>query len=73
MVFSPVAGQRRLTINQLAALEEISEIIHTVIVKRVGIERRLTVLKYHIVTGLCQLVVTIIVGVVAEQFQRVAL
>ena len=73
MVFPPVAGQRRLAVHQFAALEEVAKAIHAVIVEGVGIERRLTMLQHHVATGLRQLVVAVIEGVVAGQAQGVAL
>ena len=73
MVLTPVAGKRRLAIDQFTAFEKITEIIQAVIVQRVGIQRRFTMFENHITTGLSQLVVTIIIGIVAEQLQRVTL
>ena len=44
MVFAPVGRQYSRTVNQLSAFEEIAEVIHTVIVEGVTIERRFTML-----------------------------
>ena len=73
MILTPVAGERRLAIDQFTTFEEVTEIIQAVIVQRVGIKRRFTMFENHITTGLRQLVVTIIIGIVAEQLQRVTL
>ena len=73
MVFAPVAGQRCGTVDEFAALEEVAEGVHAVVVQRVAVERRLAVLQYDVVAGTCHLVVTVVVGVVAGQSQRVAL
>ena len=73
MVLAPVGGERHGAIDELAALEEIAEVVHAVVVERVGIERRLAVLEHHIVAGLRQLVVAVIVGILAGEAEGVAL
>ena len=73
MVLAPVGGERHGAIDELAALEEIAEVVHAVVVERVGIERRLAVLEHHIVAGLRQLVVAVVVGILAGEAEGVAL
>ena len=73
MIFPPVGGQHSRAIYQFAAFKEISEVVHTVIVERVAIKRRLTMFQNHIMAGLRHLGIAIIVSIVACEAQRIAL
>ena len=73
MVFSPVRGQHRLTIHQFTTFEEVSEVIHAVVVQRVSIKCRLPMTKNYIIASLSQLVITIIIGIVTCQAKGVTL
>ena len=66
VIFTPVGGQCTGVIHQLTTFEEISHIIHTVVVERVGIECGFTMLEHHIVSCYRHLVVAVVVGIVAE-------
>ena len=65
-VLTPVAGERVVLIHELAALEEITELIETVVVEAVAIEFALKMREHDIVAGLCHL----IGAVVEEDFRR---
>ena len=61
------------TTTRDATAEEIAEVIHAVIVKRVAIECRFTMLQDDIISSLCQLVIAVIVSIVADKAKGVAL
>ena len=73
IIFPPVGSQRRVTVNHLAAFKEIGIVIQTVKVKAVRIERCLPVFQNHIITGSCNLFITVIIGVIADKGEGVAL
>ena len=73
MVLTPIAGQRRTIIHEFSTFEEVAETIHAVIIQTIGIECCLAMFQYHIISRLCNLLVTIIVSIVAGKAQRVAL
>ena len=67
VILAPVGGQRCALVHHLSAFEEIGVVIETVEVQGIGIERCLTVLQHHILTGFGHLVVTIVEGIVGEE------
>ena len=73
MVLTPVSGEHGRTVHQLTSFKEVTEVIHAVVVERVTIERRLTMLQDHIIASLCQLRITVIISIVAGKTQRIAL
>ena len=73
VILAPVGRQRGALVHHLASFEEIGIVVEAVEVQRVGIERRLAVLQHHVIACLRHLVVTIVVGVVGEERERVAL
>ena len=73
VVLAPVGGKDAAVIDKLSTLEEITEAVHAVIIETVGVERGLAVLEHYIVAGTRQLVVTVIIGIVTEKRERIAL
>ena len=73
MILSPVTSQRRAIIYEFSSLKEISEIIQSVVIKTICIQSRLTMFQDDIITSLGYLSITIIIGIVAKQFQRIPL
>ena len=73
VVLAPVRGECGVTVDHLASLEEIGIVVETVEVEAVGIKGGLAVLQHYIITGTSNLIVTVVVGVVAEERERVAL
>ena len=60
LVLSPVAGQRVLLINQPATIEEVTQIIQPVIIKRITVEAALSVGENNIVTCTRHLVAAVV-------------
>ena len=73
IIFSPIAGQHILVVYHLTSFEEVTEVIKTVIVKRIRIKFRSTMRENHITPRPCHLLIAIIIGIVTHQRQRVAL
>ena len=73
MIFAPVTRQRRTSVHQLTTLKEITEVIQSVIIQAVCIQRRLTMFQNDIITCLGYLGIAVIIGIVAEEFQGVTL
>ena len=73
VIFSPVGGKRSLTVNHLSTLKEVGIIIQTVVIKAIGIKSGLLMLQHHIITGTSHLLVTIVISIIAQQRERIAL
>ncbi len=73
VIFAPVGSKHTAVINQFTTFKEVAKTVHAVIVEAVGIKRCLTVLQHDVVTCTGQFSVTVIVGIVAEERQGVAL
>ena len=73
VVLAPVGGERGLAVNHLSALEEVGVVVKTVEVETIGIKRGLFVLKHHVIAGAGHLLVAIVIGIIAEQREGVAL
>ena len=73
IVLSPVRNKHVVLVYHLAALEKIAYAIQAVVVKAVGVELGLAVGQHHVVARLGHLVVAVVIRIVAEQRQSVAL
>ena len=72
-VLSPVAGQLVALVEKPSALEEIAEVVETVVVEAVRVDGRGAVFEHDIISGTCQLVQAVVVEHFAVEHECVAL
>ena len=73
IVFTPVAGQFVSLVHQPAALEEIAQVVETVIVEAVGIKDRIAMGEHHILPHTRQLVHAVVIEHIPVKGERIAL
>ena len=73
IILSPLRSQHILLIHQGSSVEEISQIIYTVIIQAICQQGRITILHTHIHTYFSYLCITIVIQAVAIQEKRISL
>ena len=73
IILAPVGDEVGLAVDHLAALEEVGVVVEAVEVQAVGIEGRLAVAQLNVIAGHSHLVVAVVVSIVAEEREGVAL
>ena len=73
IVFAPIRGELSVAVDHLSTFEEIRIVIEAVEVEAISIKCGLTMFQYHIVSRSGHLFVTIVISIVADQREGVAL
>ena len=73
VILSPVAGQHIFLVHHFTAFKEITQIVKTVIVKRVGIQHCTPMFQDHIPAGTGHLLVAVIESIFTIQRQSISL
>ena len=72
-VLTPVRRQLVITVNEPSPIEEVCKLIQSVVVEAVGIESLLIMLEHHVHSRMHDKFLSVVVGTVASQRERITL